>query len=421
MGLIDLEWQTHAAGAAASSRCDAPESEASLTPGALRRAGNSKSLLQGESSVRDFGCSCRSARGGDDEHGDADGGTPSPLSLGGGGRLSSRERAAKAARRGAAPAWSARTSQLRWSSPGSEFRMRWELFSATVLPYQLLTLPLRLCVMPGLWVPTQVRPRRDLATPPTSPRLDLASISSNLAPRRGRVPPESRQASELLGWLAPDLAADAVYVVDIALHLAKFTAHDADDELISDRRTLRRLWLREGGGRLDLLASLPLDYLLLAAIAALQQPYAQLALLARLLRLLRLARLPRHVAALNQLLRKQQRQLSAAMLRLLVLFTATCARTDPRTRTADAPRHAPSVCCASSSPASAPHLTRPPCAASSWCTGSRCCGWPSASRRRTPAGSAPTRTTLALTRSAATAPPRRPRGRPARFTLCSSR
>ena len=73
-------------------------------------------------------------------------------------------------------------------------------------------------------------------------------------------------------------------------------------DLITDRRKLRKMWLK-GGGRLDLLASLPLDYLLLATLSG----QAQLALLPRMLRLLRLSRVSRHLNGVRVLLSRTPR------------------------------------------------------------------------------------------------------------------
>jgi len=171
-----------------------------------------------------------------------------------------------------------------WTSPGSRFRVRLELCLACLLLYNLLTLPLRLAVLPG-------------------------------------VANDSTGASDVLGWLAADVLIDAVYAADMLLYWKRFTASGADGELITDRRKLRRLWLR-GGGRLDLLASLPLDYCVLASMPA----AAQLALLPRGLRLLRLSRVPRHLGVVRLLMARSNQQLSGALLRIIVMFASTAAR-----------------------------------------------------------------------------------------------
>ena len=171
-----------------------------------------------------------------------------------------------------------------WTSPGSRFRVRLELCLACLLLYNLLTLPLRLAVLPG-------------------------------------VANDSTGAGELLGWLAADVLIDAVYAADMLLYWKRFTASGADGELITDRRKLRRLWLR-GGGRLDLLASLPLDYCVLASMPS----DAQLAMLPRGLRLLRLSRVPRHLGVVRLLMARSNQQLSGALLRIIVMFASTAAR-----------------------------------------------------------------------------------------------
>ena len=172
-------------------------------------------------------------------------------------------------------------SDAEWTSPGSRFRVRLELTMAALLLYNLFTLPLRLAVLPG-------------------------------------VANDATGAADLLGWLVADVIIDVVYAADMALHWLRFTANGADGELITDRRKLRKLWLG-GGGRLDLLASLPIDYCVLAAKPA----DAQLALLPRALRLLRLSRVPRHLGVVRLLMARSNKQLSGALLRIIAMFSST--------------------------------------------------------------------------------------------------